>query len=83
LLGLHLQAMLNRATQLLAPQLRETGIAVNVVDPGWCRTDMGGEYAPNSAEDGAAAILWAVVHGSVSKGMTGRFLTARGEERDW
>ena len=33
------QALLNRATQLLAadPGVRGRGVAVNAVDPGWCR----------------------------------------------
>jgi hypothetical protein len=26
--------------------------------PGWCRTDMAGEKAPKSAEDGADTALW-------------------------
>jgi NAD(P)-dependent dehydrogenase (short-subunit alcohol dehydrogenase family) len=32
---------------------------VNAVCPGWVRTDMGGEGAPRSVEEGAASIVWA------------------------
>src|ERR1043166_6743570 len=49
---------LNAITCLLAAALREKGIAVNSVCPGWCRTDMGGPNAPRSVEQGATGIVW-------------------------
>ncbi len=49
---------LNAITCLLAAALKEKGIAVNSVCPGWCRTDMGGPSAPRSVEEGAAGIVW-------------------------
>jgi NAD(P)-dependent dehydrogenase (short-subunit alcohol dehydrogenase family) len=49
---------LNAITCLLAVALKEKGIAVNSVCPGWCRTDMGGPNAPRSVEEGAAGIVW-------------------------
>jgi NAD(P)-dependent dehydrogenase (short-subunit alcohol dehydrogenase family) len=49
---------LNAITCLLAAALRDKGIAVNSVCPGWCRTEMGGAGAPRSVEEGAAGILW-------------------------
>jgi NAD(P)-dependent dehydrogenase (short-subunit alcohol dehydrogenase family) len=49
---------LNAITCLLAAALKDKGIAVNSVCPGWCRTDMGGAGAPRSAEEGAAGIVW-------------------------
>jgi NAD(P)-dependent dehydrogenase (short-subunit alcohol dehydrogenase family) len=49
---------LNAITCLFAAALKEKGIAVNAVCPGWCRTDMGGSSAPRSVEDGAAGIVW-------------------------
>ena len=52
------KATLNAITCLLAASLREKGIAVNSVCPGWCRTEMGGPNAPRSVEDGAAGIVW-------------------------
>ena len=52
------KATLNAITCLLAVALKEKGIAVNSVCPGWCRTDMGGAGAPRSAEEGAAGIVW-------------------------
>ena len=49
---------LNAITCLLAAALKDKGIAVNSVCPGWCRTEMGGPNAPRSAEEGAAGIVW-------------------------
>jgi NAD(P)-dependent dehydrogenase (short-subunit alcohol dehydrogenase family) len=49
---------LNAVTCLLAAALKEKGIAVNSVCPGWCRTDMGGPNAPRSVEEGATGIVW-------------------------
>jgi NAD(P)-dependent dehydrogenase (short-subunit alcohol dehydrogenase family) len=49
---------LNAITCLLAAALKDRGIAVNSVCPGWCRTDMGGPTAPRSIEEGADGIVW-------------------------
>jgi len=49
---------LNAVTCLLAAALKDKGIAVNSVCPGWCRTEMGGPTAPRSVEEGAAGIVW-------------------------
>ena len=49
---------LNAITCLLAAQLKDKGIAVNSVCPGWVRTEMGGPSAPRSVEEGAAGIVW-------------------------
>ena len=50
---------LNAVTRIFADELRNTGIKVNSVCPGWVRTDMGGESAPLSVQEGAAGIVWA------------------------
>ncbi len=49
---------LNAITCLLAEALKDKGIAVNSVCPGWARTEMGGPNAPRSVEEGAAGITW-------------------------
>lgn len=49
---------LNAVTCQLAAALKNQGIAVNSVCPGWCRTEMGGPSAPRSPEEGAAGIVW-------------------------
>jgi NAD(P)-dependent dehydrogenase (short-subunit alcohol dehydrogenase family) len=52
---------LNAVTVQLAEALKDRGIAVNAVCPGWVRTDMGGPAAPRSLDQGAASILWLVL----------------------
>ncbi|GAB3888861.1 SDR family oxidoreductase [Spirosoma agri] len=49
---------LNAVTKQFAGALRDQNIAVNCVDPGWVRTDMGGENASRSVEKGAETIVW-------------------------
>jgi NAD(P)-dependent dehydrogenase (short-subunit alcohol dehydrogenase family) len=53
------KAALNALTRVLAGELRDTGILVNAVCPGWTATDMGGSGGRPVA-DGAASVLWAV-----------------------
>ncbi|MEM9505885.1 MAG: SDR family NAD(P)-dependent oxidoreductase [Cyanobacteria bacterium P01_E01_bin.43] len=49
---------LNGATIMLAQALRPHGIMVNAIDPGWVKTDMGGDSAPRSPEQGADTAIW-------------------------
>jgi NAD(P)-dependent dehydrogenase (short-subunit alcohol dehydrogenase family) len=49
---------LNGVTIMLAKAIREDGIAVNSICPGWVRTDMGGPTAPRSVEEGADTAVW-------------------------
>jgi NAD(P)-dependent dehydrogenase (short-subunit alcohol dehydrogenase family) len=51
---------MNALTRALAEDLAGTGILVNAISPGWCRSDMGGQSAPRSAMQGAASIIWGV-----------------------
>jgi NAD(P)-dependent dehydrogenase (short-subunit alcohol dehydrogenase family) len=51
---------LNGITGMLAAALKDKGISVNSVCPGWCRTEMGGPTAPRSVEEGATGIVWLV-----------------------
>lgn len=53
------KAALNMITVLLAKELRGSGVLVNSVDPGWVKTDMGGDAAPLNVEQGADTIAWA------------------------
>lgn len=52
------KAALNALTGILAAELRDTGILVNSVCPGWVATDMGGAGG-RPVEEGAAGIVWA------------------------
>ena len=52
--------VVNAMTRALAEDLEGTGILINAISPGWCRSDMGGDGAPRSAAQGAASIVWGV-----------------------
>lgn len=47
---------LNMLTQQLTAALPH--VMVNSMCPGWCRTEMGGEAAPLSADEGADTLVW-------------------------
>ncbi|HJW26702.1 MAG TPA: SDR family oxidoreductase [Rhodocyclaceae bacterium] len=49
---------LNAVTRILATEMAESGIKVNSVCPGWCRTDLGGPKAPRSVEEGVDTVVW-------------------------
>lgn len=76
------KAALNRGTQLLAAEWREAGHRVNSVDPGWCRTDMGGPTAPRSPFDGALSI-YELIAGHPGVIETGKFFNSKGEHIAW
>ncbi|MGA9760809.1 MAG: SDR family oxidoreductase [Gaiellaceae bacterium] len=50
---------LNALTRVLADELEGMNILVNSVDPGWVKTDMGGQAAPLTPAEGADTIVWA------------------------
>lgn len=52
------KTLLNGITVLLAKELRGSNILVNSVCPGWVRTDMGGDQAPLTPEQGASTPVW-------------------------
>ena len=52
------KAALNALTRTLAADEAGSGLLVNSVCPGWVRTDMGGENAPRSVEEGADTAVW-------------------------
>lgn len=44
------KAALDKVTMDLASKYEGTDIIISLADPGWCRTDLGGDQAPNSPE---------------------------------
>ncbi len=66
---------LNGITSQLAAALPK--VAVNSVCPGWVRTDMGGENASRSVEEGADTIVWLALN--APQGLTSKFLRDRKE----
>lgn len=41
---------LNKLTDDFAVKVENTGVRINLLDPGWLRTDLGGQYADHSVE---------------------------------
>lgn len=69
------KAALNALTRTLAAEVAGSGILVNSMSPGWVRTDMGGENAPRSVEEGADTAVWLCL--LPSNGPTGQFFRDR------
>lgn len=69
------KAALNALTRTLAAEVAGAGILVNSMSPGWVKTDMGGEEAPRSVEEGADTAVWLCL--LPSNGPTGQFFRDR------
>jgi 3-oxoacyl-[acyl-carrier protein] reductase len=44
------KSAVNKLTEDLAVKVVNTGVRINLLDPGWLRTDLGGEFADNPVE---------------------------------
>jgi len=66
---------LNMFTVQLAHELRDTSVKVNSVHPGWIKTEMGGDEAPGTVEQGADTPVWLAT--LPSDGPTGGFFSER------
>ena len=67
------KAALDKITIDLGSKVEGTDVVINLTDPGWCRTDLGGLNAPNSPE---SAIPGVVVGAFVDDKKSGRLFTA-------
>ena len=68
------KAALDKITIDLGSRVQGTDVLINLTDPGWCRTDLGGMQAPNAPE---SAIPGIVVGVFVNDGKSGRYLGAQ------
>ena len=72
------KAALNMFTVLLAAELKDTGIKVNAVNPGYTATDLNGNSGHQSIEEGAAeTVRMAQIS---DDGLTGGFTSTEGVE---
>lgn len=67
------KAALDKITIDLGSKVEGTNVMINLTDPGWCRTDLGGPHAPNAPE---SAIPGIAVGAFVDDKKSGRYLNA-------
>ena len=68
------KAAVDKLVRDFAPKLAGTGVQMNLLDPGWLRTDLGGPQAPN---DPASVLPGALVPALLDDGVSGRFFRAQ------
>jgi short-subunit dehydrogenase len=67
------KAALDKFTRDLGTKLEGSNVLINLSDPGWCRTDLGGPQAPNAPE---TALPGVVVGAFLDDTSSGRLLNA-------
>lgn len=68
------KAAVDKWARDVAPKLAGTGVQMNLLDPGWLRTDLGGPMAPN---DPRTVLPGALVPAVLDDGVSGRFFRAQ------
>lgn len=67
------KAALDKITIDLGSKIEGTDVMINLTDPGWCRTELGGPKAPNAPESALPGII---VGAFVNDKKSGRLFTA-------
>lgn len=67
------KAALDKVSIDLGSKLNGTNVTINLTDPGWCRTDLGGPNAPNAPE---SAIPGVIVGAFINDKRSGRLFRA-------
>ena len=75
------KAGLNAVMRSLAVDLRDRGITVAPIHPGWAKTDMGGPHGEVEVKDSADGIRKVIA--ALTPADSGRFLCYDGEELPW
>ena len=68
------KAAVDKLVRDFARKLAGTGVQMNLLDPGWLRTDLGGPRAPH---DPSAVLPGALVPALLDDGVSGRFVRAQ------
>lgn len=75
------KAALNMMARGMAVDLRKDGIITIALDPGWARTDMGGQHAVITPEESAQGIINVISNLTMQD--SGRYLAYDGIEHPW
>jgi NAD(P)-dependent dehydrogenase (short-subunit alcohol dehydrogenase family) len=75
------KAGLNRMMRSVALDVKDRGIVIGLVHPGWVQTDMGGAAAEITSEESASGIR--KVSAEWTLGQSGDFKKWNGESHDW
>jgi NAD(P)-dependent dehydrogenase (short-subunit alcohol dehydrogenase family) len=75
------KAAVNMAMRSAAIDLAPRGIACVLVNPGWVKTDMGGQGAPLTATESVAALKRLIA--SIGLAQSGKFFNYDGREYPW
>ena len=75
------KAAVNAAMKSLAVDLRPRGVTVNVLHPGWVKTDMGGPTASLEPKDSVSRMIKSIENLELSD--SGKFLNYDGKELAW
>lgn len=68
------KAAVDKFVRDFVPKLADTGVQMNLLDPGWLRTELGGPRAPN---DPSTVLPGALVPALLDDGVSGRFFRAQ------
>lgn len=75
------KAALNMLTRAAAHDLRDDGIVVVALHPGWVRTGLGGDGAPLTTQESVADMIGLI--DGLTPEHSGRFLTRDGQDHPW
>ncbi|HEX2581843.1 MAG TPA: SDR family oxidoreductase [Dongiaceae bacterium] len=75
------KAAVNMAMAIAARDLKDRGIKVIILNPGWVKTDMGGSAAPLEPADSVAGIRRVLAKVKMSD--SGKFINYNGEKLPW
>jgi short-subunit dehydrogenase len=68
------KAALDKFVKDTAPKLKGTNVTLNLLDPGWLRTDLGGPNAPNAVE---TVIPGAIAAAFANSSVNGKWISAQ------
>lgn len=75
------KAALNRLMRSVAIDLKDRGVVIGLIHPGWVRTDMGGPQGEISPEESAAGVRQTAANWTIAE--SGDFKNWKGEPHAW